>query len=82
MAAGSDTVGCKVRAVRFVTPVTVGDTVDFYYASARAAKLPTERRREGSDEVVAGTQGGAAYAVFARQRSDGLTEVDLFTAGF
>ena len=81
MAAGSDAAGCKVRAVRFVTPVAVSDAVDFYYASARAAKLPAERRREGSDEVVAGTTGGAVYAVYARQRSDGLTEVDLLTAG-
>ena len=82
MAAGSDTAGCKVRAVRFVTPVAVSDAVDFYYASARAAKLPAERRREGSDEVIAGTPGGTAYALYARQRSDGLTEVDLFTTGF
>ena len=82
MAAGSDTAGCKVRAVRFVTPVAVSDAVDFYYASARAAKLPAERRREGSDEVIAGTPSGAAYALYARQRSDGLTEVDLFTTGF
>ena len=81
MAAGSDAAGCKVRAVRFVTPVAVSDAVDFYYASAGAAKLPAERRREGSDEVVAGAQGGAAYAVYVRQRSKGLTEVDLFTTG-
>lgn len=82
MAAGSDIAGCQLRAVRFITPVAVSDAVDFYYASARAAKLPAARRREGSDEVVAGTHGGAAYAVYARQRGDGLTEVDLFTAGF
>ena len=81
MAAGSDTAGCKVRAVRFVTPVTVSDAVDFYYASARAAKLPAQHRREGSDDVVAGAPSGAAYAVYIRQREDGLTEIDLFTAG-
>lgn len=81
MSAGSDNAGCKVRAVRFVTSVAVSDAVNYYFASARAAKLPAERRREGSDEVIAGTPGGAAYAVYVRQRSDGLTEVDLFTAG-
>ena len=81
MAAGSDAAGCKVRAVRFVTPVSLSDAVDFYYASARAAKLPAQHRREGSDEVVAGAPGGGAYAVYIRQRGDGLTEVDLFTAG-
>ena len=81
MSAGSDNAGCKVRAVRFVTPVAISDAVDYYFASARSARLPAERRREGSDEVVAGTLGGAAYAVYVRERSDGLTEVDLFTAG-
>ena len=81
MAAGSDTAGCKVRAVRFVTPVTVSDAADFYYASARAAKFPVQHRREGSDDVVAGAPSGAAYAVYIRQREDGLTEIDLFTAG-
>ena len=81
MAAGSDAAGCKVRAVRFVTPVSLSDAVDFYYASARAAKLPAERRREGSDEVIAGASGGAAYAVYVRPRDDGQTEVDLFTTG-
>ena len=82
VAAGSDEPGCKVRAVRFVTPVTVSDAVDFYYASARAGKLPVQRRMEGDDAVVAGASGSATYAVYVRQRGDGLTEVDVLTAGF
>lgn len=82
VAAGSDDPGCKVRAVRYVTPVSVSDAVDFHYAAARAAKLPAERRREGSDEVIAGAQGGSSYAIYLRQRRDGLTEVDLLTSGF
>ncbi len=81
MAAGSDGAGCKVRGVRFVTPVSVSDATDFYYASARAARLPALHRREGSDEVVAGVQGNAGYAVYIRDRGDGLTEIDLLTAG-
>ena len=82
VAAGSDDPGCKVRAVRFVTPVSVGDAVDFYYARVSAGKLPVQRRKEGDDAVVAGALGSATYAVYARQRSDGLTEVDVLTAGF
>ena len=81
VAAGSDDPVCKVRTVRFVTPVSVGDAVDFYYASAARGKLPVQRRKEGDDEVVAGTQGGSSYAAYVRQRGDGLTEVDLITAG-
>ena len=82
MAGGSDAPGCKLRAVRFVTPVEVADVVNFYFASAGKAKLAAEHRREGGDEVVTGRRGSAAYAVFARQRADGLTEVDLITFGF
>ena len=81
VAAGSDDPGCKVRAVRFVTPVSVGDAVDFYFASAARGRLPVQHRKEGDDELVAGGQGSAAYAVYVRQRSDGLTEVDVITAG-
>jgi len=81
VAAGSDEPGCKVRAVRFVIPVPVSDAVDFYYASAARGKLPVQRRKEGDDELVTGAQGGSAYAVYARQRSDGLTEIDIITAG-
>ena len=77
VAAGSDAPGCKVRAVRYVTPVAPADVVDFYYASASRGKLAVQRRREGGDDVVA----GAGYAAYIRLRSDGLTEVDLITSG-
>ena len=82
MAGGSDAPGCKLRAVRFVTPVELADVVNFYFAVAGKAKLAPEHRREGEDEVVTGQRGTARYAVFARKRADGLTEVDLITAGF
>lgn len=82
MAGGTDAAGCKLRVVRFVTPVSVADVVNFYFASAAKAKLPAVHRREGDDEVVTGQRGSSGYAVFARQRADGLTEVDLITAGF
>jgi hypothetical protein len=78
VAAGTDDAGCKLRSVRFATPVAVPDVVDYYYASARKAALAPERRKEGGDEVVA----GANYAVYVRQGRDGMTEVDLVTSGF
>lgn len=49
MAAGSDVAGCKVRAVRYVTPVAVSDAVDYYFATMRATGLPAEHRRGGGD---------------------------------
>jgi hypothetical protein len=79
--AGNDTNGCKVRAVRFVTPVSVSDAVDYYFASARGAKLSPERRHEGDDEVVAGKSAAGSGAAYIRKRADGLTEVDLISSG-
>lgn len=77
VAGGSDQAGCKLRAVRYVTPVEPGDVVAFYHASTRAAKLPAARSRESDDEVLS----GKGYALFARKRGDGLTEIDLITSG-
>lgn len=82
MAGGSDAPGCNLRAVRFVTPVAVADVTNFYFASAAKARLPAAHRREGDDEVITGQRGSAGYAVYTRRRADGLTEVDLITAGF
>lgn len=81
MAGGSDAPGCKLRAVRFVTAVEVADVVNFYFTSTAKAKLAPQHRREGGDEVVTGQRGSAGFAVFARKRADGLTEVDLITSG-
>lgn len=82
VAAGTDESGCKLRSVRFVTPVAVSDVVDYYYAAASKAALAPERRKEGGDEVVAGTRGAGGYAIYVRQGRDGMTEVDLVTSGF
>lgn len=81
VAAGSDAAGCKLRLVKFVTPVTPGEVADFYYASARKAGLSPELRREGDDLVVQGGKGAGRFAVFLRDAGDGLTEVDLATSG-
>ncbi len=77
VAGGSDQAGCKLRAVRYVTPVEPGDVIAFYHASTSGAKLPAARSREGDDEVLS----GKGYALFSRKRSDGLTEIDLITSG-
>lgn len=82
VAAGTDDGGCKLRSVRFVTPVAVPDVVDYYYASASKAALLPVRRTEGGDEVIAGSNASTGYAVYVRQGRDGLTEVDLVTNGF
>lgn len=81
VAGGIDKPGCPpLRSVRFVTPVAVSDVIDFYYATTAKALLP-KRAREGVDEVVEGGFELGRFAVYARKRADGLTEVDLVTSG-
>ncbi|PEQ12953.1 hypothetical protein B2G71_08950 [Novosphingobium sp. PC22D] len=80
-AAGTDSDGCKLRVVNFVTPVTPGDVIDFYYTRASAGGYGTEYRMDGSDHVLGGEKGGAAYLLYARKLKNGLTEVDLIASG-
>lgn len=82
VAGGSDGPQCKLRSVRFVTPVAANEVADFYYGSANKAGLAPQHSREGTDEVVTGGKGTQKFAVYARKRADGLTEVDLVTVGF
>ena len=82
VAAGADDGACHLRVVRFASPVSVADLTDFYHASAVKAGLAPQRRREGDDEVVAGTKGTASYAVYIRTGKDGMNEVDVAVSGF
>lgn len=82
IAGGSDAPQCKLRSVRFVTPVAANEVADFYYGSAGKAGMAPQHAREGTDEVITGGKGTQKFAVYARKRGDGLTEVDLVTAGF
>lgn len=81
-AAGTDQGGCRLRVVGFVTPVAAEDVVALYYARAKAGGYPLRRTREGSDAVLQGAKGAAAYAVAVRPRDDKLSEVTLVTSGF
>jgi hypothetical protein len=80
-AAGTDSDGCNLRVVNFITPVGVDDVLSFYYTRARGAGYDAEHRIEGTDHVLGGSKGGAAYVVYARKLDNGLTEVDLVTSG-
>ena len=80
-AAGTDKDGCRLRVVNFVTPVAPGDVMNFYYTRARGAGFAAERKREGGDDVLGGSKGGAAYVVYTRLMPNGLTEVDLVANG-
>jgi hypothetical protein len=80
-AAGTDASGCSLRVINFVTPVSLGEVMDFYYSRARAAGFSTRRVLQGGDDVLGGTKGAASYVVYARRLATGNTEVDLVTSG-
>src|SRR6187551_2002045 len=80
-AAGSDASGCSLRVVNFVTPVPLGEVMDFYYSRARAAGFSAQRVLQDGDDVLGGVKGAASYMVYARRLPTGNTEVDLITSG-
>lgn len=79
-AAGTDADGCNLRVASFVTPVPLSDVADFYWTRARTGGFTAQHRMDGSDHVIDGTRGAAAYVVYLRS-ANGLTEVDLVTNG-
>lgn len=80
-AAGTDRPGCRLRVVNYLTPVSLDDVADFYWARARSSGYTAQHRIETGDRVLSGKgRGGASFILYARER-DGLTEVDLVTSG-
>ena len=76
-AAGSDTGGCAVRAVRYMTTAPVARVIDFYYTRARMAGYSADHQARGGEHALIGTRGAAAYTVVARPRAGGGSEVAL-----
>jgi hypothetical protein len=81
-AAGNDAGSCKLRAVRFLTPVTRSDVLAFYAASAKKAGLGADYARSDDIDLLSGEAGGKRYAVYVRRRASGVSEVGLVTSGF
>jgi hypothetical protein len=80
-AAGSDAGGCGLRVVKFATPADLADVLAFYNTRAAAAGYGVRHSLHGSDHILWGARGGAAYLLRVRPREDGLTEVDLVVSG-
>jgi len=72
---------CSLRVVSFVTPVPLGEVMNFYFTRARAAGFSAQRLLDGGDDVLAGVKGAATYVVYVRRLPSGNTEVDLVTSG-
>ena len=80
-AAGTDEGGCSLRVVTFLTPVPLGDVIDFYYTRASDAGYKLQHLKNGDDDVLAGVKNGASLTVYARKDASGASEVDLVTSG-
>jgi hypothetical protein len=79
-AAGTDASGCALRVVSFVTPVPLGEVMDFYFTRARGAGYSTQRVIQDGEDVLTGVKGDASYVIYARRLPSGNTEVDLVTS--
>ena len=77
--AGADSDRCHLRVVDFVTPVAPADVIAFYYTRARKVGYGASYRIDGARHALAGARGDRSYAVLARSRDDGMTQVDLVT---
>lgn len=80
-AAGTDRDGCRMRVVRFLTPVEAGDVVDFYFTRLSAAGLGVKHLLSGGMHVLEGGKGNLAYAVHVRKLENGLSRVDVVSNG-
>jgi hypothetical protein len=80
-AAGTNDGGCSLRVVSFLTPVPVGDVVDFYYTRAAGAAYKLQHLKDGASDVLAGVKGNSAVTVYLRPTGSGTTQVDLVTTG-
>ena len=79
-AAGSDTNGCKLRAVTFTTAAAPRSLIDFYLDAAKRAGYSVEHSAKGLENVVSGARSdGAAFYVVLTARPSGGASADLVT---
>jgi len=80
-AAGTDADGCSLRVVNFLTPVPIGEVMDYYFTRASKAGFSTQRVLQDGDDVMGGVKGGSSFVIYARGVPSGATEIDLVTSG-
>ena len=81
-AAGSDATGCKVRVVRYLTPLAVEDLLTFNFTLAKRAGLSPQIRDvdgESGEKAIYGTSAKGDLAMHVVARNDGLTSADVIT---
>ena len=76
-AAGNVSPGCNLRVVSFTSAAPLDQVIDFYYTRAVHAGYAAEHQVSGSEHILAGDHGDAAFYATFRARRGGGTEVDL-----
>ncbi|MEW4448380.1 hypothetical protein [Qipengyuania sp. JC766] len=80
-AAGSDAGSCKLRAVRYRTPVGLEDVLAFHYAWLRPGDNDVTVTKHGSEYSLEAATNDAKVTVQIRNRADGLTEAWVLERG-
>ncbi|MET4896290.1 hypothetical protein RN629_03835 [Sphingomonadaceae bacterium jetA1] len=80
-AAGNDAGGCAFRIVSFRAGGAADKVVNFYYSRAVAAGFDADHKRDGAQHVLGGSRQAAAYMIYATDRPDGGSDVDLIVRG-
>lgn len=80
-AAGNDANGCAFRIVSLRTAAPATKVIDYYYTRASGAGYSAEHKLDGTQHVLGGTRGQAAYMIYATTSSGGGTDVDLVVRG-
>jgi len=75
-AAGKDSAGCALRVVRYLTPATIDDALEYHFNQAHRARLRVERFNE-PEPILQASRGGTQFFVHARPGPNGMSAVDL-----
>ena len=75
-AAGVDMGECVVRVVRYLTPASVSDVLEYHYAKVDRARFRIERF-DAPEVQLRADRRDQALAVHVRDGANGMTEVDV-----
>lgn len=75
-AAGGGANGCSVRLVRYLTPATIEDALEYHYNRAHRAQLRVERFSK-PEQIVRASRGSIQFIVHARPAPNNMSAVDL-----
>lgn len=75
-AGGGDANGCSVRVVRYLTPATIEDALEYHFNRAHRAQLRVERFSK-PEQIVRASRGSTQFIVHARPAPNAMSAVDL-----